>query len=154
MDDLSRQARSSPRLRSHVCLHRSHEDRVQRVYIAAEPETYIRPHAHFETDKWEYLCVLRGSVDFLAFSDEGVLQQRLTLAPAGETTAIEIDAGTWHTLCVRESGTLLFEVKPGPFHAETIARFADWAPEEGAPQVGAYQQVLQQLQPGECALCD
>ena len=142
MDDLSAQARASVRLRSHYCLHKSHQDKVQRVYIAAEPGTYIRPHAHMEDDKWEYISVIRGAIDFLLFSPEGKLEQRIQLQAGGEVSAIEVSPGSWHSLLVRQTDTILFEVKPGPFDAASIAQFADWAPEENSKTCASFLEQL------------
>lgn len=149
MDDLSAQAKVSARLRSHHCLHKTHQEKVQRVYIAAEPGTYIRPHAHLEAGKWEYISVVRGAVDFLLFSPEGELQQRIPLQAGGESSAIEIAPGTWHTLFVTQTDTILFEVKPGPFDAASIARFADWAPEENSQEHAIYLEQLKSILPGQ-----
>lgn len=145
LDALSTEAKVSTRLRSHHCLHKTYQDKVQRVYIAAEPGTYIRPHAHMEVDKWEYISVIRGAVDFLLFSHEGKLQQRIPLQAGGEASAIEVSPGTWHTLLVRQAGTILFEVKPGPFDAASIASFADWAPEENSMAVNEYMKTLSSI---------
>lgn len=148
MDDLSTQARTSPRLRSHFNLHGSLEDLVQRVYIGAQPGTYIRPHAHMQAHKWEYISIIRGAVDFLLFSPQGVLEQRIPLQAGGETTAIEMAAGTWHTLIVQQPDTILFEVKQGPFDAASNAEFADWAPQENTPAVADFMQQLLALEIG------
>ena len=98
LDSLSAQARDSARLRSHHCLHQSHDDPVQRIIIAAEPGTYVRPHMHPSDEKWELLTILRGSVDILIFDDHATLQQRSTLTSGSDCVAIEIPPATWHTL--------------------------------------------------------
>lgn len=149
MDELSRQASESPRLRSHKNLHTSSEDLVQRLYIGAQPGTYIRPHAHMQSHKWEYITVVRGAMDILTFDASGVLEQRLTMQAGGETSAIEMPSGTWHTLIVQEPDTILFEVKQGPYDAKANAEFAPWAPEENTPEVDEFLQRLMSLRVGE-----
>ena len=148
MDELSTQARTSPRLRSHFSMHQSHQDLVQRVYIGAQPGTYVRPHAHMASHKWEYISIVRGAMDFLVFSPQGVLEQRIPLRVAGEITAIEIAPGTWHSLLVQEADTIFFEVKQGPFDALNNADFADWAPEENSAGVDRFMQSLSGLSVG------
>lgn len=50
---MSEQAASVARLRAHRTLHEELSDPVQRLAIAMEPGTYIRPHRHPQT--WELL---------------------------------------------------------------------------------------------------
>jgi len=47
--NMSKQAASVSRLRSHRSLHEELSDPVQRLAIAMEPGTYIRPHRHPQT---------------------------------------------------------------------------------------------------------
>lgn len=65
---MSEQAASVPRLRAHRTLHEELSDPVQRLAIAMEPGTYIRPHRHPQT--WELLTPLRGRFVVLQFNDE------------------------------------------------------------------------------------
>ena len=41
-------AAASTRRRSHILLHADHQDQVQRLLIALEPDSYVRPHVHSE----------------------------------------------------------------------------------------------------------
>ncbi len=54
----SEQAANSPRLRAHRNLHPELSDPVQRLAIAMEPGTYVRPHRHPHT--FELLTALSG----------------------------------------------------------------------------------------------
>lgn len=47
---LHAKAKVAPRLRTHHNLHPTHEDAIQRMCMAMEPGTYVRPHRH--PDKW------------------------------------------------------------------------------------------------------
>ena len=58
LDDLCKAARNSERRRAHLLLHSGHQDQVQRLVIAVEPGTYVRPHKHSE--QWEMLVLLSG----------------------------------------------------------------------------------------------
>ena len=54
-DDLKQQsatAAAAPRLRAHRNFHPELSDPVQRLAIAMEPGTYIRPHRHPHTFEW------------------------------------------------------------------------------------------------------
>src|SRR3974390_3426898 len=104
-------AAASPRKRSHLLLHAGHEDLVQRLLIAAQPGTYVRPHKHSE--QWELLTVLRGELDLLLFRDDTVVQRcRMN----SSSPVAQIEPAMWHTCVVNAPNTLLLEVKPGPYH--------------------------------------
>jgi cupin fold WbuC family metalloprotein len=129
--ELLGKAETSERKRSHQLLHGGHHDQVQRMTIMLEPGTYVRPHQHSE--QWEMLALLRGSCDLLQFDPRGRLINRVEMSAA--SPVVQIPIGTWHGLYVREKGTMLLEVKPGPYRPN---EFADWAPAEGDPAVPGY----------------
>jgi len=119
-------SRSSPRRRAHLLLHAGHHDQVQRLLIALQPGTYVRPHQH--SQQWEMLTFNRGTLDLIAFDEGGVLRERHRLTPA--SPVIQIPPGTWHGGIAVEPDTIVMEVKPGPYRPN---EFADWAPEENVP---------------------
>jgi len=131
LDDLTAKADASPRKRAHHNLHPVLEDPVQRLCVAIEPGTYIRPHRHADPSTWEVFLMLRGSAVFLSFDDSGRVTERLVIAAGGPVHAIEIPAGTWHTIASLERGSLFFEVKQGPYKAPLAENAAAWAPAEG-----------------------
>lgn len=131
LQQLSEQAANSPRLRKNYNLHPVLEDPVQRLCNAMEPDTYVRPHRHPEEDKWELFVILQGRALVLTFDDTGITTGRVDLCSAGPIYGVEIPAKTWHTVCALETGTVLFEVKKGPYHPLSDKDFASWAPEEG-----------------------
>ena len=45
----------------------------------------------------------------------------------------------WPTFAALEAGTVLFEIKPGPYSALTDKDFAHWAPPEGDPACPAFE---------------
>jgi cupin fold WbuC family metalloprotein len=139
LDDLSRQALTSPRLRDNYNFHPRPDDHVQRLCIALEPDSYVRPHRHPEADKWEFLVALRGRVLLLLFDDDGCVTERLTLQPTGDVTGLEIAPNTWHTLLAEDSGTVVLEVKQGPYIPVSFSNFADWSPRESSSDVARYQ---------------
>jgi cupin fold WbuC family metalloprotein len=128
---LSSQAAASPRKRVHHNLHPRLDDNVQRLCIAMEPGTYVRPHRHMEPKTWEILLVLRGAVALLVFDDSGRVLERIELATGGKVSAVEIPADTWHAVASMETGTVVFEVKQGPYAPITEANYAPWSPPDG-----------------------
>lgn len=128
---LSSQAAAAPRLRAHHNLHPQLDDPVQRLCIAMEPGTYVRPHRHAEPLTWEILLVLSGAVTLLLFDDNGTVTERIELAAGGEVGAVEIPAGTWHAVASTRPGTVVFEVKQGPYLPIAEANYAPWSPAEG-----------------------
>jgi cupin fold WbuC family metalloprotein len=123
------EARANPRRRSHLLLHAGHDDQVQRLLIALQPGSYVRPHQH--SQQWEMLVLHRGQLDVLAFAQDGALLARHRLDRSAPV--IQIPLKTWHAGVALEPDTIVMEVKPGPYRAN---EFADWAPEENAPAAG------------------
>ena len=142
MDALSQQAAASKRLRAHLNLHSTSEEAVQRLMIAMEPGTFVPVHCHEQTWKWELLMILRGEVECVIFDEAGQVLSRGTLTPGGELTAVELPPGTWHSVISKAPGTVIFEVKPGPFDPDEAARFAPWCPGEADSGKDQFQQWL------------
>ena len=80
LNDLMAKAGMSPRKRAHHNLHPVLEDPVQRLCVAIEPGTYIRPHRHADPLTWEVFLMLRGSAVYLSFDDSGRVSERIVLA--------------------------------------------------------------------------
>lgn len=79
---------------------------MQRLAIAMEPGTYVRPHRHPHT--FELLTSLTGRFLVLNFDDLGNLTQRVVLGE--DCKVLEMDAGTWHTVLSLDEGGVIFEV--------------------------------------------
>jgi cupin fold WbuC family metalloprotein len=136
------EARASARRRSHLLLHAGHGDQVQRLVIAAEPGTYIRPHHHSE--QWEMLILLRGMLDVLIFDAQGTVRERRRLDASAPV--VQITMGEWHGCIAAESGTVVMEFKPGPFRPN---EFADWAPPEQDAEAKGCLDWLSRAKPNE-----
>ena len=108
---------------------------MQRLAIAMEPGTYVRPHRH--SHSWEVLTALRGSFSVVIFDDAGVEVERFILGNSA-LHVVEMPAGTWHSVAALESGSIIFEVKEGPYTPVTASDSATWAPEDGSPEVAAF----------------
>ena len=113
LDSLTAQAKASPRLRMNYDLRNSSEDTSQRMLNAIEPESQVPVHRHKKTS--ETLVVLRGRVVEEYYDDSGVCYESVEVSPQGPVYALNIPAGTWHTLRSLESGTVILEMKDGAF---------------------------------------
>ncbi len=131
--EVSARAAASDRLRANRNLHPQLEDPVQRFLNAVEPGSYVRPHRHPGRGRWELFLALAGGAAVLLFDVEGVVLERVELESEGRTRGVEVPAGAWHALVALRPGTVLFEVKPGPYQPLADKDFAPWAPEEGKP---------------------
>lgn len=146
---LSEQSRSAPRKRVHRNFHATYDEPVQRLLIAMQPGSYVRPHQHADDHRWEFMLALAGCAGLLEFDAAGTVLARYEMRPGGAQVAIEISAHTWHTLFALEPDTVLMEFKPGPYVAPTDKDFALWAPTEGAPECERLCAWYAVAQPGQ-----
>jgi cupin fold WbuC family metalloprotein len=145
---LSHEARSESRRRAHLNVHPTLADPVQRLFIALEPDTYIRPHRHPEPNKWELFVLIDGAVDALVLADDGGLAERIRMAPNTGSRAVEIPPNTWHSYVCLEPGTVVLEVKEGPYVPTEEENFAPWSPKDDPAAVGAYLEWLRRARAG------
>ena len=129
LDKTSAKASQSKRLRINYNIHKQLDEPVNRMLNAMEPGTYVRPHRHLTPPKIEAHIILRGESDVLIFDNEGKLIQKITLNFDIGNYGIDIPAGTWHSMIVKQPGTVIYEVKEGPFIPLIPEDFASWSPE-------------------------
>ena len=114
LDTLTEQAKASPRLRMNYDLRNSSEDTSQRMLNAIEPGSIVPIHRHQKTS--ETVVVLRGKVVEEYYDEfERICSATYEISPEGPIYALNIPAGTWHTLRSLESGTVILEVKDGAY---------------------------------------
>jgi len=115
LDSLTKQAKASPRLRMNLDLRNSSEDKSQRMLNAIEPGSPLPIHRHQQSS--ETVVCLRGRL-IEEFYDEldRTCTDRIELCPNGPVVAINIPIGQWHTAYALESGTVILEVKDGPYN--------------------------------------
>lgn len=146
LDELSQQARLSSRLRMNINLHTQLSDPVQRLAIAMEPDTLIKPHRHLQT--WELLLPLRGRFVVLWFDDQGRVTERVVL---GEScAALETPEGVWHSVLSLDKGGVIFEVKKGPYQAFTPQDFASGFAEDNEQRDAVLNAWYARAQVGDC----
>ena len=144
---LKESAKASPRRRANHNVHKSYEDLVQRLFIAMEPDSYVRPHRHTQQHKWEFFMAVEGSIDLLFFDDNAVLTKRITLSAGGDCVGVEIPPNVWHaTVCFEP--VVFMEVKQGPYEVMDDKGFASWAPEEGDVAVAPFLEKLKKAELG------
>ncbi len=146
LDDLVAKAATSPRLRQHANLHASYSEPCQRLFNAIEVDSYIRPHRHHADPKTETLLAVRGRLTLVLFDEQGRVIQAVDFGAAahqsGCDVGVELMPGVWHTVLAVEPGSVLFEVKAGPFVPELAKEWAPWAPAEGSEDAAAYMATL------------
>ena len=114
LDNLTEQAKASPRLRMNYDLRDSAEDTSQRMLNAIEPGSPLPIHRHRKSS--ETVVCLRGRLIEEFYDDlERTCTDRIELSPNGPVVALNIPAGQWHTVQALESGTVIMEVKDGSY---------------------------------------
>ena len=113
LDSETAQAKESVRLRMNYNFHDRLDAPAQRLLNALEPGTVLPIHRHMETA--ETYVLLRGRMKVLYFDDGKNLVEECELNPKKGRYGVHIPKGQWHTIEVLESGTVLFEVKDGPY---------------------------------------
>lgn len=113
LNDLTEQAKMSPRLRMNYNIHKSLESKTQRLLNSLEPGTVLPIHKHQNTS--ETYVLLRGSLNLFIYSENHELISMTEINPQKGVFGVDIPPDQWHTIEVLESGTVIFEVKEGPY---------------------------------------
>ena len=113
LDKVSSEANASPRLRMNYDFHQSLEDKCHRFLNAVEPGTEVPIHRHPTKD--ETFVLLRGKVKVSTYDDEGNVKEEVILCLEDGKYGVDIKKNVWHSLESLESGSVIFEVKEGPF---------------------------------------
>lgn len=142
LDQLSGDAKVSERKRKNLNYHFGDADVLQRMLNAFEPDTYVRPHRHAKPPKREVFILLRGRLLMLFFDDYGKVTERTILDRDTGNFGVEITAGEWHMAISLREGTIVYEIKDGPYDPLNDKQFATWAPEEDAPDAMAFLERL------------
>lgn len=144
LNALTRDAEQSNRQRQHKNIHQHYSDPCQRLFNAIGVDSYIRPHCHSLDPKDECLIAVRGRLALLIFDDVGQVVQvarfgaQVADAQPTISSGVNFSAGVWHTVIAEVPGSILFEVKSGPFNPEQAKDYAIWAPEEDRPEADEY----------------
>lgn len=113
INQVSADAKKSPRLRMNYNLHESFDDQVQRMFNALEPGTEIPIARHPNSS--ETLIMLRGKLRVLIYDDNKNIIEDVVISPNTDNIGYHIPKGTWHTVQSLEYGTVCFETREGPY---------------------------------------
>ena len=144
IEKVATQAKNSARKRMNLNFHETLEANVQRMLNALEPGTYIHPHKHEDPDKFEAFLILKGKALVIEFDDLGNIKENNILSPGSENWGTEIAPRQWHSIVSLEPGTVIYEIKDGPYSPINDKNFATWAPNEGSTECEAYLKSLLQ----------
>ena len=118
IDRVVKQAKESPRLRMNYNFHPSLDDKCHRLLNALEPGTEVPIHRHGTKD--ETFIILRGRVRVNIYNDRGEVTQTTVLCQEEGNLGVDIPKGLWHNVECLEPGSVIFEVKEGPFVAHEV----------------------------------
>lgn len=142
--EVSEQARLSPRLRMNYNFHPELSDPVQRMLNAMEPWTYVRPHKH--DAKEESFVLLKGKILAVVFNDDGTIRDHAILNRETGVLGVEFVENAYHMLTSLETGSVVYEIKEGPFIPHTEETSAPWSPKEGSAEAKSFlETVFEQL---------
>ena len=113
LDEVTERAKGSERLRMNFNLHDSLDAKAQRLLNALEPGTVLPVHRHRQTA--ETYILLRGRLKVFFHDSDGRVSESFLLDPLEGQYGVHIPAGQWHSLEVLQSGSVIFEVKDGPY---------------------------------------
>ena len=148
LGSLVAEAAGSPRARQHRNIHESYDDPCQRFLNAVGMESYIRPHRHSLDPKSECLVAVRGMFALLTFEDDGSIQEVIRFGTEkygegeGLSVGVDLPPGTWHTIIALVPGSVLLELKAGPFNPSAAKEPAPWSPDEGTSEGKGYLMQL------------
>ena len=120
LDNLTAQAKASPRLRMNYDLRNSADDKSQRMLNAIEPDSPIPIHRHQKSS--ETVVCLRGKLVWEYYDElERICTEAIEVTPNGPVVALNVPIGQWHTVKALESGSVIMEVKDGPYEPQSEA---------------------------------
>lgn len=112
LNDVIENAKASPRLRMNYNLHSDLNDKCQRLLNAMEPGTIMPIHHHKVA---EVYILLQGRIRVMTYDEKGNENSSVILDSREGNYGVQIPENTWHSLEVFESGSVIFEVKEGPY---------------------------------------
>jgi cupin fold WbuC family metalloprotein len=113
LTNLTAIAVNNERLRSNYNLHESLDEPVQRLLNALEPGTKVPVHRHLHTD--ETYILIKGKLEVFFYNEMKEIINTFHLDPLNGNYGLSIPAGQWHGLNSLENGTVILEIKEGPY---------------------------------------
>ena len=115
LNQVSEQAKTSPRLRMNYNFHQSLDDKCHRFLNAVEPGTEVAIHRHPNSN--ENVILITGKMyEILYEVADGQLveTERFHLCPAEGKYGCQVPKGVWHTVEVIEP-SVIYEAKDGKY---------------------------------------
>ena len=107
--------KNSPRKRSHYLLHKSHQDKVQRLLIGFVKGSFVESHFHELPHQWESFFVLDGNLRLTILDENHNIKSTEIIGIGTSVFAVEIQPNEIHSLECLSERALLLEIKEGPF---------------------------------------
>ncbi|MFO7658846.1 MAG: WbuC family cupin fold metalloprotein [Bacteroidales bacterium] len=145
LNKLETEAKNSPRRRKNHNFHKTPDDTLQRMVHAMEADTYVQPHKHENPDKSEAFIILKGRVAVIKYDDGGKVTDHILMDRDTGNYGVDIPPRTWHSLICLEPGSMVYEVKDGPYNPGDDKFFASWAPAEGDKDALKYNEKIIKL---------
>lgn len=123
LNQVSSQAKKSPRLRMNYNLHERLDDKTHCFFNAMEPGTIVPIHRHKDTA--ETFMLVRGKMRVVFYDDNRNIIEDTILSTDNGNFGVHIPVGVWHWVEILEPNTITFEVKEGPYeplHEEDIMK--------------------------------
>lgn len=112
LDELLRRANESPRMRMNYDLRNSEADTSTRMLNVMMPGTVTQIHRHKNSN--ETVIMLRGSMDMVLYTDEGVEEVRYHLGGTSGVWGLSVPKDKFHTMEVFEP-TIMFVGRDGAY---------------------------------------
>lgn len=125
-EQLFRDAKDSKRKRSHLLLHQSHQDKVQRLLIAMIQDSYVEPHYHELSHQWELFNLLEGKINLVIYNKNLEIIDNYILDAGTGPQILEILPNTIHSVKCLSHRALLLEVKEGPFQSDFAKKIINY----------------------------
>ena len=143
--DLVEISKTTSRGRVRLCAHETVNESVHEMFIVHPKGAYIPPHKHLE--KSESILVLDGEVEYFTFSDDGVVNQRISMGDyrSGKSFFFRLQKPLFHSMLILSETLTFLEITKGPFKSgDTIE--AAWAPNKDCgTEVGSFLRKLNEL---------
>lgn len=123
-----KQAEESPRRRKNYNYHQTYEEVVNRMLNAMQADTYVQPHKHEDPDKHEIFLILTGKAAVIEFDNTGKIIDYYIVEAGTGKFGVEIAPRIWHTIIPLVDGTVVYEIKEGPYSPLNDKNFASWHP--------------------------
>ncbi|HEI7949980.1 TPA: WbuC family cupin fold metalloprotein [Proteus mirabilis] len=121
--NLYKEAEKSERLRSHLLLHQSHQDKVQRLLIALVKGSYVEPHYHELPHQWEMFIILEGTIEVTLYDHMGSIIENFLAGENTDISIVSLEPNEIHSIKCISSQALMLEIKEGPFDPNYAKKF-------------------------------